>query len=165
MPDAEVPSDQVDPAASLDLLENAQTAVEGMVSRFRTDLTKAARRIAFQDDCDAVSVKHARKAEIHVCRLLVSGRQVGVNPHIWWLASGVSLAIALAIPDAAAMFIGSVDHEPVHFAWKWLPFVFVALVVIGLVCAAVSFLIALGPYQPKWFTAIATAVERIASKE
>lgn len=164
MLDAEVQGDPLDPASSLDLLGSSQSAVENAVSLFRAELTKAARRCAYQDECDAVSVKHVRKAEFHVGRLLASGRHDGVSPHVWWLAAGSFLAVALAIPDAGTMFLGSVDHQPVHKAWWFLSVAFAVLVFLGLLCLGVSFLMALGPYQPKWFVAITTAVGKLSKK-
>ena len=86
---------------------------------------------------------------------------LGVNPHAWTLLAGFSFAIALAIPDAGTMIFGTPDGSKGWICLKWA---FWGLLILGALFSAISFLIALGPYQPKWFIAAKTALTNLAAR-
>jgi hypothetical protein len=169
MPDREVQGVAVDDDGSggdgtLGFHRSAQASLDAAVKDFQAELTRASRHCAELDQCDAVSVKHVRSAIRHVCAMGIGEDPARVNPDIWWLSAGIFLASALAIPDAGAMIFGSVDHDPVHKAWFWLILTFCTLILLGLACAAIAFLLALGPYQPRWFLGLKRAVTTIATR-
>ncbi len=135
--------------------------VEEAASGYQIFLRRTAEYICVQDGCDEVQLKHVKHAEDIVCRMAPDKIALGDNYQIWWLIAGICLASALALPDASQLFFGAPAPT---WGWLFIRLLFVFLIVGGVCCAVVAYLIALGPHQPKWFVDFKTGVGKIAKK-
>ena len=168
MPQAEVPGAKVGGAATrtepqeLDFSKEASKRIEDAVSDYHTNLRRTAQVCCNHDDCDQIQLKHVRQAEDVVCRMGPTPSSLGVNPHIWTLLAAVSFAIAIAIPDAGTMILGNPENG--GLCWTCLKAAFWILLPAGVTFSVISFMIALGPHQPKWFIALKTALASIAKR-
>ena len=151
----------VDEPQELDFSKEASKRIEDAVSEYQTNLRRTANICCGHDDCAQVQLKHVRHAEEVVCQMGPTKASLGVNQYIWTLLAAVCFAIALAIPDAGTMMAGTPDSS---VCWTCLKVAFWALLSLGMLFSAVSFLIALGPYQPKWFIGTKTALANLAGR-